>query len=176
MKIVIDTNVLVQIMQDESAKDLADPKTGRVIEDGFRRAEALIERVETLKAVAIIPAPVLAEYLIGLEPKTYQLHLDIINGSASIEVIPFDQSAAIECALLVNEQEKKMMNAEAQQAKLKFDRQILAIAISSGAKELWTHDKTLYRRCAASCIVPMSLADIDPKPEQMDFHADIAPS
>lgn len=176
VKIVIDTNVLVQIMQNENAKDLADPETGAVIEDGFRRAEALVERVETLKTVAVIPAPVLAEYLIGLEPGTYQEHLDIINGSAFIEVVSFDQASAIECAYLVNDQERKMMDPDAKQAKLKFDRQILAIAIAVGAKELWTHDKTLYRRAANSPVTPRSLADIGPQPEQMDFHADIQPN
>jgi len=176
VKIVIDTNVLVQIMQNENAKDLADPETGALITDGFRRAEALIERIETLKTVAVIPAPVLAEYLIGLEPNVYQAHLDIISGSAFIEVVPFDQASAIECAYLVNDQERKMMDPGATQAKLKFDRQILAIAISQGAKEIWTHDKTLFRRAASSPVAPKSLADIDPPPEQMNLHSDIEPS
>lgn len=102
MKIVIDTNVLVQIMQNEGAKDLVDPETGIIVDNAFKRAEALVEHIESVNGVVIIPAPVISEYLLGIDQSSYQAHLDIINSVKSIEVAAFDQIAAIECAMLVS--------------------------------------------------------------------------
>ncbi|AON05419.1 TPA: type II toxin-antitoxin system VapC family toxin [Pseudomonas aeruginosa] len=170
MKIVIDTNVLVQIMQDDGATDLMNPETGEVVDDAFRRAVALVEQIETMKGTVILPAPVVSEYLLGIERSSYQTHLDIINSAKSIEVVPFDQLAAVECALLVTNQELKNMDPDAKMAKLKYDRQILAIAVASGAKEIWTHDKQLFKRARAVGITPKSLSDILPRPVQLHFH------
>ncbi|MGP3790314.1 type II toxin-antitoxin system VapC family toxin [Pseudomonas sp. B392_1p] len=169
MKIAIDTNVLVQIMQNEYAKDLCDPETGEVIDNAFQRAQAFIERVETLKGVVVIPAPVVSEYLLGIEHSHYQAHLDTLNSVKSIEVLPFDQLAAVECAMLVSNQEMKQLDPESKMAKLKYDRQILAIAVAAGAKEIWTHDKQLFNKAKAVGITAKSLAHIEPKPEQYEL-------
>ena len=173
MKIVIDTNVLVQIMQNEGATDLIDPESDQVVVNAFGRAQALIERIDSLKGVVILPAPVVAEYLLGIDRKSYQLHLDVMNSVKCIEVSPFDQVAAVECAMLVSNQEMKQLDPESKMAKLKYDRQILAIAVASGAKEIWTHDKQLFKRSKAVGITAMSLGSIDAKPKQLDFHSDI---
>lgn len=173
MKIVIDTNVLVQIMQNEGAKDLVDPETDKVVIGAFERAAALVDRIDALKGVVVLPAPVVAEYLLGIDRKHYQLHLDMLSGVKCIEVSPFDQLAAVECAMLVSNQEMKQLDPESKMAKLKYDRQILAIAIASGAKEIWTHDKQLYRRSKAMGLTARSLSTIDPKPQQLDFDADV---
>lgn len=173
MKIVIDTNVLVQIMQNDGAKDLYDPDTGDIVRDAFSRAEALIERIDSIKGVVVLPAPVIAEYLLGIDRSSYQLHLDMLNGFKCIEVSPFDQIAAIECAMLVTNQELKQMDPDAKMAKLKFDRQILSVALASGAKEIWTHDKQLFKRSQLVGLTARSLASIDPKPLQFKLAPDI---
>lgn len=170
MKIVIDTNVLVQIMQNENAKELADPVTGAGVDNAFKRAEALVEYIDAVKGIVILPAPVVSEYLLGIDRNSYQIHLDIINSVKSIEVAPFDQIAAIECAMLVSNQEMKQLDPESKMAKLKYDRQILAIGIAAGAKEIWTHDKGLYKKAIAAGLSVKSLNDIEPKPEQLDFN------
>lgn len=166
MKIVIDTNILVQIMQNGSATDLYDPETGEVIQNAFERAEALVEWIDSIKGVVVLPAPVIAEYLLGIDRGHFQLHLDMLNGFKCIEISPFDQLAAIECAMLVSNQELKQLDPDAKMAKLKFDRQILAVALASGAKEIWTHDKQLFKRSRAVGLPAKSLASIDPKPMQ----------
>lgn len=169
MKIVIDTNVLVQIMQNEGATDLISPIDGAVVDNAFKRAEALVERIEAVNGLVILPAPVVSEYLLGIDQSSYQIHLDIINSSKAIEVIAFDQIAAVECAMLVSNREMKTLDPDSKMAKLKYDRQILAIAIASGAKEIWTHDKQLFKRSEAAGLTARSLADISPKPEQLGF-------
>jgi predicted nucleic acid-binding protein len=75
LKIVIDTNVLVQIMQNEGAKDLLDPETGQLVASAFERAEALVDRIDALNGVVLLPAPVVSEYLLGIDRKSYQAHL-----------------------------------------------------------------------------------------------------
>ena len=51
------------------------------------------------------------------------------------------------------------------------DRQVVAIAISNSAKELWTHDKTVFKKADRVGLVAKSLADIEPIPAQkvMEF-------
>ena len=121
------------------------------------------------KGVVVIPAPVVSEYLLGIDRGHYQTHLDTLNSVKSIEVIPFDQLAAIECAMLVSRQEMKQLDPNATMAKLRYDRQILAIAIAAGAKEIWTHDKQLFKKAKAIGITVKSLAHIQPKPEQLSL-------
>ncbi|MFI8479664.1 PIN domain-containing protein [Pseudomonas sp. NPDC078700] len=176
MKIVIDTNVLVQIMQNEDAKELRDPLSGKAVDNAFMRAEALVERIEAINGVVVLPAPVLAEYLIGIRRESYQAHLDIINGVKCIEISSFDQLAAVECAMMVSNAEMKQLDPDSTMAKLKYDRQILAISVASGAKEIWTHDKQIYKRAESVGLLARSLASIEANPEQLNFHHEIAPS
>lgn len=175
MKIVIDTNVLVQIMQNEDAKELRDPVSGQPVNNAFMRAQALVERIEAIKGVVILPAPVLAEYLIGIRRESYQVHLDIINSVRCIEISSFDQMAAVECAMMVSNAEMKQLDPDSKMAKLKYDRQILAISVAAGAKEIWTHDKQIFRRAEALGLLARSLASIDASPEQLNFHSEITP-
>jgi predicted nucleic acid-binding protein len=173
LKIVVDTNILVQIMQNEGAKELRDPETDEAVDNAFMRAQALVERIEAIKGVVVIPAPVLAEYLMGISRDSYQKHLDIINGVKCIEVSSFDQLAAIECAMLVSNKEMKQLDPDSKMAKLKYDRQILAISVAAGAKEIWTHDKQIYRRAGSVGILARSLFNIEANPEQLSFHNDM---
>lgn len=169
MRAVIDTNVLVQFMCDADPIDLTDPETGDVVERAAARASALVDRIDQLNGMVVIPAPVLAEYLVGISRDAYQEQLNLLNSFSCIEIVPFDEMAAIECALLVDEQEHRSLDPDATKAKLRFDRQILAIAIASGADELWTHDKGLFNKARASGVSINSLASITPVPDQQSF-------
>uniref|UniRef100_UPI00345B3E3D PIN domain-containing protein n=1 Tax=Halomonas sp. TaxID=1486246 RepID=UPI00345B3E3D len=153
-------------MCDADPVDLKDPETGKMVERASARANALVEMIDQRNGVVIIPAPVLAEYLIGISQDAYQAQLDLMNSFSCIEISPFDDMSAIECALLVDEQEHKVLDPNATKAKLRFDRQILAIALANGADELWTHDKGLFFKAKASGVTTKSLAKIAPLPDQ----------
>lgn len=169
MKIVIDTNVLVQIMQNQRSTDLRNPETGEIIDLPFERAAALVDHVDTVGGLVVLPAPVLSEYLFGIDKAAFQSHLDVINSVKSIEVVAFDQVAAIECAMLVTDAEQKQLDPDATKAKLRVDRQILAIAVASGVAEIWTHDIGLTKKAASMGLAIKSLADIGPPPVQYDL-------
>ncbi|MFU0874209.1 hypothetical protein [Kluyvera sichuanensis] len=75
-----------------------------------------------------------------------------------------------------NLKELRQMMSSDSAAKVKFDRQIISIAKSTGVKEVWTHDKGVYNRCKSLGITAKSLADISPSPEQfgIDFSKESA--
>lgn len=169
VRIVIDTNVLVQIMQNDQATDLRHPETGEIVDRLFERAAALVDHVDAIGGLVVLPAPVLSEYLFGIDKKSFQAHLDVINSVKSIEIAAFDQVAAIECALLVSDAEQRAIDPNATKAKLRVDRQILAIAVAAGVSEIWTHDIGLTKKALSMGISVKSLADIGPPPMQQSF-------
>ncbi|WP_237614132.1 type II toxin-antitoxin system VapC family toxin [Pseudomonas fluorescens] len=110
MRIVLDTNVLVQVLGN--AKDgivLVDPLTRHPVERAEARADALIEQVDAEGGTVLIPTPALAEYLVGIDRLFHQSHLDVINGFSCFEIVSFDQIAAVECARMVDDNELKVL-------------------------------------------------------------------
>lgn len=169
MRIALDTNVLVQALRN--AKDgivLVDPATGKNVDRAEARAEALVEQIDVRGGTVLIPTPVLAEYLVGVERSHHQQHLDIVNGVSCFEIVAFDQIAAVECARMVDDNELKVLDPDAIKAKLRFDRQIIAIALANNADEIWTHDKGLYKKAQRCGLVVKCLADIEPNPQQLE--------
>ncbi|MBT2342058.1 MULTISPECIES: type II toxin-antitoxin system VapC family toxin [Pseudomonas] len=173
MRIVLDTNVLVQALGN--AKDgivLVDPATGHNVDRAVARAEALIEMVDARGGTVLIPTPALAEYLVGIDRGFHQSHLDVINGFSCFEIVSFDQIAAVECARMVDDNELKVLDPAATKAKLRFDRQIIATALATNADEIWTHDVGLYSKAQKCGLVVRSLGDIEPAPEQLEVNLD----
>ncbi|MGO2458846.1 MAG: type II toxin-antitoxin system VapC family toxin [Ewingella sp.] len=172
MRVIFDTNVLVQALTGtKDGVSLTDPSTGAVISDPHKRAEALIDHVDRLGGSVLIPTPVLAEFLVGIDKNQHQTYINLIKSQSCFEIVSFDEIAAIECAQMPSLKELKLMMNTDTAAKVKFDRQIISIAKSTGVKEVWTHDKGVFNRCLSLGITAKSLADIAPIPEQfgMDF-------
>jgi len=120
----------------------------------------------------IIPAPVLSEFLIGVEPAKFQEYLDVLNGNACFEVADFNTAAAIECALLPTRQELAQILPGQVASKLKYDRQIVGIALAAMVDEVWTHDESLGKIALAKGLTVKSFADVEPPPVQMKFPED----
>lgn len=146
---------------------LHNPENGDEIPDPMRRVEALIDMVETRGGSIIIPTPVLAEYLVGIDKKDHQTHLNLIQRKSCFEIASFDEIAAIECAQMPSIKELKVMMKSDTANKVKFDRQIISIAKSLNVDEIWTHDKGVFNRCKEMGMIAKSLADIDPAPIQV---------
>lgn len=165
---MFDTNVLVQaITGTKDGCRLSNPENGQEITDIKRRVEALIDYVETNEGKIIIPTPVLAEYLVGIDKQNHQTHLNLIQCQSCFEIAPFDVIAAIECAQMPSLKELKAMMSTDTANKVRFDRQIISIAIALNADEVWTHDKGVFNRCKELGMVVKSLADITPAPLQV---------
>jgi predicted nucleic acid-binding protein len=171
LRLLLDNNILIQILAPNST-GLTDPATKERLERLADRAAAFVADVESKGAVMIIPAPVLSEFLIGVEAEKFQEYLDIINGNACFEVADFDTAAAVECALLPSRRELAQISPEQSASKLKYDRQIVGIALAVMADEVWTHDESLRKIAESKGLIVKSFADIEPPPVQMNFPED----
>jgi hypothetical protein len=144
--IVFDTSVLA-IAFDENAAVPPDPDTGVVILKCRERTDHLLGTLNQAKQRVLIPTPVLAEYLVQGGPDKDK-RLQEFVGSRVFEIGAFDQRAAVECALLEDGATKngRKLNEAETKAKVKFDRQIIAISKTRGASRLYTGDKNLACR------------------------------
>ena len=92
----------------------------------------------------VVPTPVLAEILVRTPEEDAKTILERLN-QAAFEIAPFDQRADIELADLMrielDQRGRRKLRQEAETwAKLKFDRQIVAIAKVRGAATIYSHD------------------------------------
>ena len=161
MRLLVDNNILIQILAPNKT-GLTHPETKAVLERVDERAQAFIAEAERKSALVLIPAPVLSEFLIGVEASKYQEYLDILNGSACFEVVDFDTAAAIECAQLPDKKELAQISPGQYASKLVYDRQIVGIALAAMADEIWSHDDSLRKIASARGLTVRSLADIEP--------------
>lgn len=175
MRVAIDTNILVRLISTREDQRLVDPRSGEEIDRTAERAAALVMSLEERRATLIIPSPVLAEFLVGVEPEQMQTYIDAVQSVRCIEVAPFDDRAAIECALLVDELERRQLSGEQEtKAKVRFDRQIIAIAKVAGAHQLYSHDRNLLAKARAAGLNVRTLADVPVPPSQGDLLRDQA--
>ena len=95
----------------------------------------------------ILPTPVLCEFLI-LVGRDGPEYLEKLSGMKSILVKPFDQVAAIELAAVEVEdrlRQGKRAGSGSPWAKLRFDRQIVAIAKTNGASRIYSDDEDVVK-------------------------------
>lgn len=109
------------------------------------RIDYLVEQLEERGTKIIIPTPALAELLVIAGPN-YVKYLNEINGRACFKVSDFDQRAAIEVALqmasAISTHDKRSGTLSPLQ-KVKFDRQIVAIAKVEGVKTIYSDDRDI---------------------------------
>jgi len=95
----------------------------------------------------IVPTPVLSEFLV-LAGKDAAEYLNRIAEKKNILVKPFDEKAAIELAAIELEDRKgtsKRGSSNSPWTKVRFDRQIVAIAKTNGAKRIYSDAEDLMK-------------------------------
>jgi predicted nucleic acid-binding protein len=137
--VVFDANFLIYFL---------DPK----LKDGAGnnpRVDHLVETIDQDRERIIVPTPALSELLVGAKDAAPQ-YLDTINRSRYFRIEPFGERAAVEAAAMTRDaigRGSKLGPAiESSWAKVKFDRQIVAIASSRSQRHLFTGP-----RCRPSC-------------------------
>ncbi|MBN8956489.1 MAG: hypothetical protein J0H17_07890, partial [Rhizobiales bacterium] len=146
------------------------------------RIELLISRLQKAREKIVIPTPALSEILIRAGAETSGQIVEYINKYAIFRIEAFDARAAIELAAISREAlrgKNKRGASNAVWAKVKFDRQIVAIAKVAGATEIYSDDfdvATLAKKENIKCI---SVADLPLPTENAQFqlnlegHADV---
>ncbi len=122
------------------------------------------------RAKIIIPTPVLSEVLLG--GRRVDVYLEGLRKYACFQVRAFDERAAIELSARIGSRRNKARFKKTEiWNKLKFDRQIVAIAQSQGATVMYSDDNQV-RAFAIECgMRAFSLMDIPVpiKQEQLEL-------
>jgi len=154
----------------------AKPRSG--VDRVRDRIEHLLNTLRDNRETIIIPAPVLSEFLVfaGSDAPAYLLK---IRDSSTLRIEPFDERAAIELAdreITARSKGNKRGAATASDwQKVKFDRQIVAIALVHGASAIYSDDPDIVAH-GKDCGIPViTLADLPlPPSRQMTIEEVIA--
>lgn len=149
--VVLDASVLIKLFNIKKAT-----------RDEKKKLDHLIQTLEEDRERVIIPTPALAEYLSHAGNAASEL-LDVLRKQSIFELAPFDQRAAVECAVAINRDKTagdKRGGANATWAKVKFDRQIVAIAKVNRASVIYTDDDDIRRIAPRDGIKAVSVADL----------------
>ncbi len=134
-------------------------------ESGF---EFLVQELERAKTKIIVPTPALSEVLVRAGPAASQQIIEQLNKHAVFRIEPFDTRAAIEVAAMTRnaiDSGNKKGNTAATWTKIKYDRQIVAIAKVCGATAIYSDDRDIRNIAKLVNIKVIGLADL-PVPEE----------
>jgi predicted nucleic acid-binding protein len=155
MPVVFDTSFLVPLL---------DPQIkGQAIDE---RIIYLLQTLDNGRIKIIIPTPALSEVLIGAGNAAPQ-YLEILNRSSRFRIVPFGTRTAVEAAAAHREAirsgDKKEGASDWQ--KVKFDRQIIAIARVENADRIYSNDRDIERFGRTINIAVWKLDDLPLKEE-----------
>jgi rRNA-processing protein FCF1 len=175
--VVFDSNFLLFLLQ-ENLPAPQDPATGQPVTDCKKRIAYLVSELRKSKNKIVIPTPVLSEILVraGAAAPDY---VTKFNKSAAFKIEPFDTVAAIEVALMTAAAQTggrgKKDGIDAPWTKVKYDRQIVAIAVVHNANAIYTNDENLKKLALSKNIKAIGVHELDLPPEdtQRTFPFDI---
>lgn len=164
--VALDATTLFYLL-DPEAKAPTDLETGQPVSRAKDRVEYLVGRLEKDREKIIIPTPALSELLVwaGTAGPKY---LDILHKSAAFKIVDFDQRAAIEVAATIRaaiDAGDKRSGSPSPWAKIKFDRQIIAIAKVAGASTIYSDDDDIARLSQQTGISVVRIQDLPLPPE-----------
>lgn len=144
--VVIDASMLLLFLSS-TAPAPSDPLTKQEIPFCRERVDYLIKSLSESRTKILIPTPALSEVLV-YAGSAMAAYMEKINKASAFKIVPFDTKAAINVALMtriaINEGGKRG-GIDAPWAKIKYDRQIVAIAQSEGASIIYSDDGDIYR-------------------------------
>jgi hypothetical protein len=173
--VVFDATMLLLLLRPYSGRAL-DP-SGVPIAQVEERIAHLVQRLEKAKTRIVIPTPALSEVLVRAGSAAPQI-VETLGRSALFKIIPFDSLAAIEAAMMTRaaiDAGDKRGGLEATWAKIKFDRQIIAIAKVVQAREIYSDDADVRALAMAEDITVIGLAELPTPPEKVQIEMRLEP-
>lgn len=144
MIVVVDSSALA-LLVNHDANPPTDPSTGAALTLARERIEKFVGDMDAKNDVLVVPTPVLAEILVKAGQGAGEVKQQL-GALARVRVVPFDELAAVELAAMTIEiaagGDKRGGDAQPWQ-KVKFDRQIIAIARVAQASLLYADDANL---------------------------------
>jgi hypothetical protein len=166
--VVLDATTLLLLIAP-SAKPPRNPTTGKPVERCKERLEFLLETLSSAGTRAVIPTPVLSEVLVGAGTAK-NAYLTEITTSSAFMIAPFDVKAAVELAFLLDadgKQSKAKLTPQETWAKVKFDRQIVAVTKANDIHDIYTDDMSLSAVAEANGITVHHTWDLPLSPQKV---------
>ncbi len=138
MIVAVDNSFLCLLFKPD-AKPPIDRNAGAELEQVKERMEAFLDKYA--KDTVIVPAPCLAELLIGVPD--VQKAIDAIKQYPFIKIADFNEKCAIELSIIIRKtmvRHNKKSGSQASWQKVKFDNQIATIAKLNKATIFYTDD------------------------------------
>jgi predicted nucleic acid-binding protein len=173
LTILLDATALLLLINEKTSGP-SHPETHKPITDAHERIEYAVNQARERGEQIIIAAPVLAELLVRAE-NAASPYVDLFNKSAHFRPVPFDQKAAITHAEYTRKAIETGEERTESKCKVKFDRQIVAIAKAEGAGTIYTDDDGLARHAIAQGLIAIRTHEIvmDKQPELFDGIPDV---
>ena len=157
--VVFDASILLFVF-DENVKSSVPRAKERV--------EYLIDSLSKTGEKIVIPTPALSECLVYAGPAG-PAYLDIIGRQSCFRIASFDERAAVEAAIRTYDARRRGQrtggNPDATKTKIKFDRQIVAIAAVEGAAAVYSDDGDVIGYAREAGMEGYQLADLPLPPE-----------
>jgi predicted nucleic acid-binding protein len=172
--VVFDATMLLLLLRPEVSAPL-DPATGKPVEHAEERIAQLVSDLEKLRVTIIIPTPALSELLVHSGAAGPEL-VKQISGAAAFRIAPFDTRAAIEVAEMTRaaiDAGDKRRGESWPWVKIKYDRQIVAIAKVVSADTIYTDDEGLRRFAEAQGLRVVRLAELPLPAERAQLQIDL---
>lgn len=168
--VVIDATILLLMLRPGTHVP-AGPD-GLPIDRPKERIEHLVKQLDKAKTKIIIPAPALSEALVRAGATATAEIIENIQKFAVFSIESFDTRAAIEVAAMSRDalaKGRKKGSSDATWAKVKYDRQIVAIAKVNGANTIYSDDGDIEAIAKRAKINVVSLAQLPLPPEKAQF-------
>ncbi len=171
--VVIDATMLMPLLRP----DIPVPggPSGAPIEKAKERIDHLVKELERDKTKIIVPTPVLSEILVRAGAEASGKIIEHLQKFAVFRIEPFDTRAAIEVAAMTRElldsRQRKRGTSNSTWTKIKFDRQIVAIAKVHNVTTIYSDDDDIRQIASRAKIKVIGLADLPLPPEdaQLSF-------
>ncbi len=164
--VVFDATMLMLLIRPESGRPI-DSATDKPIDHVSERIAHFVEQRDKARTRIGIPTPALSEVLVRSGASAVKV-VEKIKEFSVFEILPFDELSAIELAIMtknaIDSGDKKSGSIEVWN-KVKFDRQIMAIARVRQATALYTDDAGLRNLATLLDMAVFGIADLDLPPE-----------
>jgi predicted nucleic acid-binding protein len=162
--VIADATILLLLLRPGTP--VPGDKNGVPIPQAKERIDYLVNRLENDGTKIGIPTPALSEVLVRAGQATGDI-IDKLNKYAVFDICDFDGLAAVEVAQMARQEigRKRIDNATTW-AKIKYDRQIVAIAKTKGATAIYSDDGDIRALANRAAIQVIGIAELPLPPER----------
>lgn len=175
--VAFDNTILSLLMLPDAEQHVG--REARIVEHARERVLGLVQRLDAERERVVVPTPALAELLVT-EGADVDDILTTLRGSACLRVEGFDERSAVELAARLRDARRAGDPREGvpiTKGEMKFDRQIVAIALVNRAKVLYSDDAGVATFAAGCGLTVRGVEDLPvPDSQQMLAFPDPADS